>query len=442
VACKLPPARAPNEGVAIHRAVVWAILATMVAAALAGWDDPYFTWYRIMAILALQLVVIVHPLSWTLRLYRTHQDFMHPAMVGSLTFVVFHILFNPIAIANLDILQIRGLSVTEGSDFLTTIILSYVVVAVAWFSYYFALSWVTRWAPVRPTPSLGSSRLTLAFLAVGLGYVAVGMLANIAVLGGLSSYLDKMLHFYERWDAWELANIQGGSKWTIMMKFLPPGLILLASGFWLYKGGSKVMLSIVLSLAVLANIFLSNATGGRGTTLMVAFYSLPLFNVYINKLTVKTASLFGGALIGISYVLGNFRAASYYGVMETSSPIDLVANIDKIVAFVVQYLTDFVGTITMVSEVRTSGVFWGGTAFSGLTGLLGGPTPLTTEVEMWWRITGKYILNNPRFGPPGELFFNFSWPGVVIGMALIGLAVGVLSRGYTRALSERSVRAA
>ena len=437
---KALPTLADKQGMAVHWLFVTSIIATLAVFALSDWEHPYFTWSRILTIFVFQILVITHPLLWSLRLYRTYRDFMHPAVFGSLTFLIFHIFFNPIAITDVNVLQMRGFILSEWSGFIDSIMLSYILIAVSWFSYCLGLSWGHYRVQVRPTPEMRSPPLTCAFLFVGLGYIAVGIIGNAAVLGGLSEYILKMLHFYERSQMREIANLFGGTKFTIMQKFLPPGLVLLALGFWVYRKGSNVMLIVMLSLASFSNVLLSCATGGRGSFLKVFFYSIPLFNAYIKRLTLKTFILFSGGLIAVSFILGGLRSASEYGDLNSNLISGLVWNMDKFVGFIARYLTNFVGTMTLVDQVRVNGVSWGQTAFSGLTGLLGGTTPLTTQGEVWWRIAGKFSAVNPRYGPPGELFFNFGWLGVIIGMALIGYCVGRLGKVYTHSISERSVR--
>jgi len=423
----------------LFRAAWFTLAATVTVMALADWTDQYFTSYRIALVALCQYFLLVHPIYRALKLYHVHNDFMHPAVVGCLTFIVFHILFNTIAITQLDLLSTRGFLVSQSSDFMSTIFLSYAVLACAWLSYHIGSTLFPHHETSHFTSKVDPTHLTLRFSAIGVGFIIIGMIGNIAILGGLDPYFDKMAQFYERWDVWEISSAHGGFKWTIMMKFLPVGLVLLAFGTALYTRSGKIGLTTLLFVAALANIFLSSATGGRGTTLAVAFYALPLLNSYVKRFTVKMLVLSSAILIGFSYVLGTLRAAAYYGTLTGRSLIDLAADIDKFVGFIARYLTNFIGTLTLVSEVKQSGVVWGRTLFAGLTGLLGGETPLTTQVELWWRIRSQFITVNPRYGPPGELFFNFGWPGVIIGMALIGLTVSFLSRMYTSASSQQSI---
>jgi len=421
--------------------IVFSLLATFVAVAMAGWSGQDFAWHQIAIISVLQFLLLVHPMHRVLSLYYINKDLLQPAIVASSTFIVFHMLLNPIAIANLDVFIMRGMLVSVTPEFMASVIMSYAVVAVAWFSYYVGSCLILRNTVEQSDMVVSSSVLSLAFLVIGGAYVGVGIIGNISVLGDFDIYVDKMLHFYERWETWEIANIHGGFKWIIMMKFLPAGLILLALGSWLYNGGGRARLFILLFIAAVANVFLSSATGGRGSTLMVAFYSIPLLNAYVKRFSVKMFIQFSGVLVLVSYMLGVMRAASYYNVMEGRSLINLFVSLDQVIAFIVRYLTNFVGTITLVNEVRQTGIIWGKTAFAGLTGLFGGLTPVTTELEVWWRLKGQYVTVNPRYGPPGELYLNFGWIGLIIGMILVGLVVAVLSRMYAKALSRKGISA-
>jgi hypothetical protein len=102
------------------------------------------------------------------------------------------------------------------------------------------------------------------------------------------------------------------------------------------------------------------------------------------------------------------------------------------------YVSNFVGTLALVEEVRQEGAVGGATALAGFKNMFGGPTPLTTQREMWLRMLGQERGQNPKYGPPGELYFNWRYPGVILGMLVLGAVIGLFAAVYEQGQTHRS----
>lgn len=403
------------------------ILASVTGLALAG------EYGAAVALLVgmLQLVALVLPLGHTLSRFAQVKDAMDPIVVAGATYTIFHILFAPLVLLTPSLLAHRGLHLLTRDDLLVATIVSYVVLILAWIGYLVGLRGGTFFS----FRSTTRRAITPTFVFVGAAFVILGLIGNIGILGGIGTYFAKVPFFYERWTVYEEHSVYGGTKWYILMRFLPVGLLILAYGGYRIMARSSRrpwLLVGLLTGASVANVFLSSASGGRGLMLWTALFSVIVYNHALGPLSRRSllTTLFGLGVL--AYVMGQLRGASYYG---TTSVFAATAAVTQ---FAGLYLTNYVGTLALAHEVVASGTVQGATAFAGLTGLLGGSTPLTTQAEMWFRLTGSYEGSNPRYGLPGELFFNFGYLGVVLGMALVGLAVGAMTR-WRAARMDRSV---
>lgn len=376
----------------------------------------------VLAVCSLHFVALFLPLGHTLgRLIRL-RDPLDPTFVAGATFVVFHVLFNPLVLVTPALLAHRGLDTLDAAGLVTVTSTAYVVLIVSWLAYLGGLHFTF----MRPFRSVRRSGSTPMFLFVGAAFVILGVIGNIGFLGGgLGLYLQKMPKFYERWSVYEDNSVYGGTKWEILMRFLPVGAVMMAYGGYLTFDPARrrrLLLIGLLSTAAFANVFLSCATGGRGILLWSAIFAVIVYNHVKGPISLRSVAVLLGAMLVLAFILGQLRAASYYG---TNPVFDAISQVSQ---FAGLYLTNFVGTLALVREVLASGTVGGHTAFGGLTGLFGGTTPLTTQAEIWYRLTGSYAGSNPRYGLPGELFFNFGWLGVIIGMALLGATIKGLTR--------------
>lgn len=437
-----------NENVILRSpaisAVVLSICATLVVMWIPDWaSSDYFTTERVVLLGTLQFLCLVLPFWSCLVAYRRYRDLFCPILIAGVTFIVFHLLLNPTVIYGLrEHPQIHnigiGIYVGSAHDFINPVVTTYLILLIAWISFVVGYKLLPERNPSYED-NFNGKRATLLFLVIGFSYVLFGVIANYSIMGGLHSYLAKMVHFYSRPDEWIEANLSGGMKWTIMMKFLPVGLIILALGLWLYLKTSKRMFVLFLIVASVANVFFNCSTGGRGRALTALFFSIILINKYVRQFTMKRLLISFFVLAALAFVLGVMRATTYYGTVDAFSFAELIQEGTKLAEFIVKYLTNTVGTIVLVNEVDISGIFFHKTAFAGLTGLLGGPTPLTTQEEIWWRTMGEFKVGNARFGPPGELYFNYGLLGVIVGFVLIGLLISIFTRAYVNNRSNVSV---
>lgn len=421
-------------------AVLLSAIATLVLGAppLFSASSP-FNYSEAALILTIHFIVLTFPILYAFVIYHRTKDLFFPSFVAAITFALFHVMNNPSVLSTPFLLASRDLRM-DGGQLASIVIKSYFLLFVAWSSYlagYFTLhnrsyTWSVRgMAPNVSTP---------LYFSVGLVFVSIGIIGNAIPLGGLDAYFAKMAHFYTR-DKEYIQFIQwGGTKYVIAQKFLPVGLVMLAYGYGIRKKLNKRKLLIALCLISLANIFLSCASGGRGAMLLVAFYAIILYNYKYTRLTIRSLLLILLIIFSLAFFLGILRAQIFFGG-DLSSAVEVLKNnmgmqLKRFSGF---YLTNYLGTITLVNEVQKSGIDWGYTAFAGLTGLFGGPAPITTQAEIWYRFTGSYEGANPRYGPPGELYFNFGWFGVIIGMFCIGMFVSFLSKVYRKSKQQKTL---
>jgi len=422
------PLRVPAH---VVRAVALSGLATVLVGVPVLLGGRLYSEEQAVLLLAVHFVALTIPTAHLLGAYEKHRDFFHPSFIAAFTFIVFQLVLNPVIYGDALVLTYRKLDGTSSTLRTETVIHSYAVVTAAWIAYAAGCRLLPGWrAGAQAAWARPSTRL---FLVVGIAFVLVGVLGNLGVIGSVGSYLVKMTRPWERWAEWEEAGQEGGTKWAIMMRFLPVGLLVLAYGLYLRRQGRPALLYALVIAASLANVVLSSATGGRGTMLLTAFYGIVLVNHSARRLSFHTLVLTFLGLTAVAFVMGQLRAAAYYQTTATFS------GVDAFLRFLSMYLSNYLGTLTLVFFVEQEGITHGSTAWAGLTGLLGGPTPLTTQAEVWYRLTGFRSSINPRYGPPGELYFNYGWLGLIVGMLLIGLTVQLLARRYDAAREDRSV---
>ncbi|MBN2569756.1 MAG: oligosaccharide repeat unit polymerase [Deltaproteobacteria bacterium] len=425
-------------------AALIALVATTAVMLIPSWSSSdYFTTDRVLTIGVLQFACLLLPVRSCMSAYRRHKDFFNPYLIAAMTFAVFHVLMNPIVIYGLreipEVTQIGiGRDLGPAFSLYNVAVRSYLVLIVSWISFiagYRLLSRDDRHLCFKEV----NGDTTDIFLMLGICFVLIGWIANYGIMEGLSAYLGKMLHFYSRSTQWIDANIHGGMKWSIMLKFLPVGLVILVLGTWVRNNISNKRFVVYLMLASLANVILNCATGGRGRSLTVFFFSVILINKYVSKFTLKRLVLYFLLVVSFSFLLGILRGMAFYDTFDRGEFLEILGESARIGDFIVKYLTNTMGTLVLADETMASGIIYGKTAFAGLTGLLGGATPLTTQQEVFQRLSTELTIGNPRYGPPGELYFNFGMWGVVIGFVLMGLLVSVFSRAYVRAGSARNV---
>jgi hypothetical protein len=387
-------------------------------------------------ILCAYLLALWLPTTSAITFLRNDPDILAPRFVTAAAFAAYHVLFSTSVIGSVGLLQSRQLLNGSGQELSAWIAVSYGVVAVSWLALRagLVLSTPSQRIPVsgaalKPAGS-GSTCVVLGGLLV-----ALAVLGNAMALGGFPAYILKMAHFYERWENYVVLEAAGGmTKWNIAMKAGPVGLLLLACGFALDTQGrvgelqARRRLARLLIVVSFANVFVGCATGQRSALLIMGLYSVITWHTMVKPLSMKRLSAVFAGVVVVSIVLGAFNSASYYGtdaVEHLSS--DAMGQVSY---FSSLYLTNFSGTLTLVAEKDKAPPTSVAPAFGGLFGLFGGASPPTTETEIWYRLQGRFVANNPRYGPPGELYFYFGWVGVVIGMFLLGIGCGVLDGLY------------
>lgn len=418
----------------LNKAIVFSVFAACALGIPEALSDACpLTFSDTVLVFSLHCLVVLFPIMQAVKLYQETQDLFFPGFVAALTFAIFHVMNNMSVLSAPFLLLARKLPV-ESTPLRIVVIESYVVVFVAWLSYWFGYHVIQIFKikrPLRSPPVVRRSLTTPFYLVVSVVFIGLGILGNMIPLGGLSQYLHKMSYFFTREQEYVEFMQWGGTKYTIAQKFLPVGLTLLVYGYSLQKRLTALPQLSLFALAAVANLFLSCSSGGRGTLLMVAFYAIILINYSITRLKFRHLVIVLLPLMIFTFVLGIARSVFYYGGIGTDVLTLLRENLTtELKRFSGLYFTNYLGTLSLVQEVQTYGVAWGTTAFAGITGLLGGPTPVSTQSEIWYRLTGRYEGVNPRYGPPGELYFNFGFVGVIIGMFCIGILVKWMSDFY------------
>lgn len=431
-----------NFLISFLKACAISLVLTLCVAYLAFMKEDFVVsnWWLSTVCIA-HFLALVLPVDYAIRTYRSRRDVFDPAFISSLSFILNNMVFNLLVLGSMEALQSRNLYDVHTDEFAGTIVLSYAVTFVSWCSFIIGFLYGCKLLPAdrRKTDGVnGKTTITPLYLFVGLSFILIGILGNIGAMGSVSSYLSKTVNFYERSIIYEeIMEVSGSMKLDIAMRFLPIGLVLLGLGYALSRNIAGKGMNFLLILLAGMNILLNSATGQRSSTLSAFFLSGILMNYSTKRFKFQTLILGIAGTASISFVLGGLRDAAYFGI----NPFIYITDglFPYFEHFATHYMTNYLGTLTLVNEVNTTGIVYGQTAFAGLTGLLGGPTPLTTQAEIFYRITGEYKTINPRYGPPGELFFNFGWIGVVIGMMFIGLLVAFFAIQYRKQNYELTV---
>jgi oligosaccharide repeat unit polymerase len=391
----------------------------------------------IVLIMFANFIVLIHPIAVSIRIYRQQQDFFDPSLVATLAYILYYIVFNMVVLGNPALLIWRAL-LTEGVPFfLHTVYLSYAVIFVSWWAFYLGHTLLFKHKHHIPKANIKYSS-TFLYLIIGVSFIAIGIIGNIGIIGGVGNYLSNMPQFFMRSAQYVENSIYGGTKWLIAMKFLPVGMILLFYGLALHEKWSRKLTVAALILASIANIFLNSATGQRSSTLMVFIYAIILINHSIRRLKWRELLIAGGIIVLIAVVLGALRNAAAFDIDPVTY---LSGNFSQYFnTFTTGYLSNFLAILTLVSEFRKYGPY-NQTLFSGFQGFFGGPHPVYTQDEIWYRLYGTYISPNPRMGAPGEFFFAYSWIGIIVGMFLMGALLKLLTNYYRNNIYKHTLNA-
>lgn len=420
--------------------------AAILALVLTGPGLPYFISYpNWIQLTAIHCVSLYFPLLFVLRSYSRERDILNPVTVAAISFCAFHVIMNPLALGSESALASRGLHLAPSSDLGATALHMYAVNLVSWFAFLGGvLALREKVKPLSagtPTKTLGPhAECTSTYLLIGLAFIAIGIAGNVGCIGGIGLYLRKVVSFYERWEIYEDRMLGTGmTKWVIAQRFLPVGIFVLVYGHSLRHGYTGRRLLINLLAASIANLLLNSATGQRSATLAVFIYSAIAYHHAVKRVSLHRLAIICSTILAVAIVYGSLRNAAPMGETVRFSTLEDIG--ETLEHFSIHYLTNTPGTLSLVSEVETDGTVYGATAFAGVTGLLGGPTPLTTQAELSIRKFGMDFMRNPRYGAPGELYFNFGWTGLALGSFLIGGFVALLGRAYQRCAGQISIHA-
>lgn len=381
-------------------------------------------------------LMLIIPLTFAFQHFFRERNLLHPTFVASLTFAVFHVAFSPLTYCN--VLEMAHVRLDEQNP-AYEIFLTYLVLLTAWFGLLCGQFIVKLFGQTKNRKHRANFPITSWYLVLGLAFIAIGVLGNIGIIGGVANYLAKMRYFYASSDAAREIMYSGATKYRIAQGFLPVGIVLIIYGRVIRHPTSRLKLFGMFFFGTVTNLMLACSTGGRGKMLLVAFYAIVLWNhslatqilpsTLMNRITPRQLRRVVGILITVAYILGIARGSHHYGTEAR------IFDSRKISRMVTHYLSNYNGTLRSVCEVETSGIVNGMTAFAGVQGLLGGATPRRTEDELRdrWTITTEGL--NARYGPPADLYFNFGWTGLFLGSMFFGIILGCLSKLHEHALA-------
>jgi oligosaccharide repeat unit polymerase len=266
----------------------------------------------------------------------------------------------------------------------------------------------------RFTWSLPRSDL-LTWLLLGVAFIA--LFVQLIAIGGLSTYVIK---FSERHTL-----IENG---PLYIKFATLGMagILLLLGAWLSAPSRRRALLFILALPP---VLLASALAGqrwRDLTIFVAIVAAYHFGHRRIPKAVLACLLV--LVAGLFVYYGSQR--SYIGTRRTAPSIVGTNNFYRNYVSH-QELSQFRNFVLILEGVPGRLPFQHGATFLSI--IPGAPFPVggyPFSSTFYPELLAKGTSIPPSF--PGELFMNFGFIGVVVGMTLLGLTLGILESAFKR----------
>lgn len=264
-----------------------------------------------------------------------------------------------------------------------------------------------EWSPTR------SELLAWTLLFVAIGALFLELLS----IGGLSTYV---LKFSQR-----RLLIKSGLSYIKIATLAMPGILLLM-GAWLAAPSRRRAMAFLLALPP---VLLASALGGqrwRDLTVLVAIVAA----YHFGRRRIPKAAL--GVLMvliaGLFVYYGSQR--SYIGTRQTAPSIVGTSNFyQNYVSH--QELSQFRNFVLMLEGVPGQLPFQHGATF--LSVIPGAPFP-TAGFLFSSTFYANLYSGGTSIAPslPGELYLNFGFPGIVVGMVLFGAALGLLEASFKR----------
>lgn len=248
--------------------------------------------------------------------------------------------------------------------------------------------------------------VTFGFLGVGIGLLALGPLAALLVLATLPA---------------KFFRLSNSAYWALLL-FMTAGLGIVSLGAW-YDSKQTIMLSL--------------------TPLLAAGIVRPRLRKYVPAALISLVSIY---LLAVAPVINRSRTMPghttmspierYFVAFERYSPLYtgsiqsgfLKQQADRF--FVRVFEPEAVGYIAVL--VQTSGLKYGATmsnlAYGFIPRILWPGKPIVSLGGWFTGQIRKGLRSSTGMFAAGELFWNFGWAGVLIGMWLLGALVSGLWR--------------
>lgn len=363
---------------------------------------------------------------------------LDPMNIALYSFLIFHVLFNNIVFKNEYLLYQRNIDI-DRSDLLISYILNYNLILFIAFAFYrvgnsFRVSGIGKLIGLILLPKkLDRSMLRL----VGLSLILLGIVGNILLIGSISGYISKLFSFYTISDVY-FENVETVGGGLVPKKILEscfiPGVLLV---FWSYGNRVSKRFYLRIIVLVLFTLVFNGTSGQRSQILNPIIYLGISYILFLRKLSVF--KIFFSGIIFFIAVLGIGLIRDQAGMFETVDISLLFDNFGTVSSlFTSQYLTNFSGSLTLLDIIGQEGFLEVNTLLSGFTGLLGGPTPTTTQAYVWEHLTGDPFGSNPRFGLFIELYANLGYSGLIF-MIIPGVAIKAFSKGFRRLIKSKAI---
>ena len=106
------------------------------------------------------------------------------------------------------------------------------------------------------------------------------------------------------------------------------------------------------------------------------------------------------------------------------------------------YVSNFSGVFSLLEYYTNEGLFKIDTIINQFSGILGGPSPITSQQYYWLDLTGQ-TGSNIRLGLFAEFFMNYSYYGILL-MIIVGIiirSIGSLPNNYKNSVVDKTLSA-
>ncbi len=279
-------------------------------------------------------------------------------------------------------------------------------------------------------------RLTgVAAALIGSSAIILALLAYLSLIPSLGAYVESLAQIASRGAT--IMPDTGSSRIVLLQSFLTPGVLLL--GFGLREseliGTWRALFTFILLALLVAILMLP--FGGRGAMLQPFVLAVIVYERRVGVLPQRLRLFF--ALLTLLVVFGVLYlrfAQRDYGVQEIQLDSEVMRAVGENI--LTGDVNRFLSVTYLTDEVAQNGSLRGRTLLTGWINLLpnrfiGGERAWRSEDEVMIR---KWGISNPNHAMmlsiPGDLYFNLGLLGMIVGMALMGVVIGVF-RNWLRA---------